>query len=200
MAAVVTEGVRKRTRLESDERRRQILDSARDLLSSRPYSEVSMADLAEAAGVARGLLHHYFGSKRDLYLAVVRDSIQLPSLPAGDAWEASVERWLAMIDDNRELWMAALRAGGVGADPEVESMLDEGKELIAEQALRAVGIAEPTPAMLAMTRGFGGFTEEVTREWLVRGRLTREQVRVLLAGGLPLLVRDLLPAALAVES
>src|SRR5690606_33424180 len=81
LLAVTTGGetVRKRTRLESDERRRQILDAARALLATRPYNEVSMADLAEAAGVARGLLHHYFGSKRDLYLAIVRDTVRVPT-------------------------------------------------------------------------------------------------------------------------
>ena len=150
-----------------------------------------MADLAEAAGVARGLLNHYFGSKRELYLAVVRESVQLPAMPEADVWEASVDRWLQLIDDNRELWVAAISAGGVGADAEVRSIVDESKEVIAEQALRAVGVAEPTDAQRAVARGFGGLTEELTQEWLVRGRLDREQVRTLLVASLPELVRIL---------
>ena len=152
-----------------------------------------MSDLAEAAGVARGLLHHYFGSKRDLYLAVVRETVQVPSLPEGERWEGSVDRWLALIDDNRELWIAAINAGGIGHDPEVESILDAGKEVVAEQALKAIGFEDPSPTMRALVRGFGGFTDELTREWLVRGRLTREQVRVLLVATLPLLVTEVLP-------
>lgn len=66
---------RKRVRLEHDERRQQILAAARRLFCDRPYSEVSMADLASAAGVTRGLLHHYFGAKRYLYLEVTRQLI-----------------------------------------------------------------------------------------------------------------------------
>lgn len=203
MAPVAEGSVRKRTRLESDERRRQILDAARHLLSTRPYSEVSMSDLAAAAGVARGLLHHYFGSKRDLYLAVVKDTVRVPNIPVPEAdperratqrWEASVVRWLDMIEENRHLWTAALNAGGVGADDEVRAIVDAGKEHIAGQALKAIGIEEPTPTMRALVRGFGGFTEELTREWLQKERLTRDQVQVLLARSLPLLVREILPA------
>ena len=41
---------RKRTRLESDERRKQILDAAIEVLSTRPYSEVSMSDLVLQEG------------------------------------------------------------------------------------------------------------------------------------------------------
>ena len=100
---------RKRVRLDYDERRQLILDAARRLFCQRPYSEVSMADLAEAAGVARGLLHHYFGSKRDLYLAVMRDLLQVPTIPlpdhasrleAGQVWETSVEGWMRLIESN----------------------------------------------------------------------------------------------------
>jgi AcrR family transcriptional regulator len=198
-----TRSARKRTRLESDARRKQILDAARHVLSTRPYSEVSMSDLADAAGVARGLLHHYFGSKRDLYLALVRDTVRVPTIPvptddperrALQVWDVSVDRWLQMVDDNRELWLAADKARGIGHDPEVEAIVDESKEVIAEQALAAIGIDDPTPTTRALMRGFGGLVEELTREWLVRERLTREQVRVILSGSLPLLVRDVLPS------
>jgi AcrR family transcriptional regulator len=179
------------SRLDADERRRQILASAQQLLSSRPYDEVSMHDLAEAAGVARGLLNHYFGSKRDLYLAVVRESVRLPSLPEGELWEASVDRWLQMIEANRSLWIAAINASGIGVDPEVQSIIDESKEVVSEQALRALGVDSPTDAQRAAARGFGGLTEELTREWLVKERVTREQVRAMLAVALPVLVRAL---------
>ncbi|HEX4902754.1 MAG TPA: helix-turn-helix domain-containing protein, partial [Acidimicrobiales bacterium] len=58
----------RRVRLDSEERRSQILQAATGLFLRRPYADVSITDIAEAAGVARGLLHHYFESKRALYL------------------------------------------------------------------------------------------------------------------------------------
>jgi AcrR family transcriptional regulator len=175
------------------------LAAARPLLSSRPYSEVSMTDIAEAAGVARGLLHHYFGSKRELYLEIVREVMSVPFLPtpedapelrATEIWSRSVDRWVELIDADRELWITALSAGGIGHDAEVQRLLDAGREAVAVNALQAVGIIEPTPTMLALVRGYGGFTEALVREWLVQERLSKEEVRLLLAESLPVLVRD----------
>lgn len=67
-----------RTRLSPDERRQQIVDAASELYRERRYDDISMEELAAAAGVARGLLHHYFGSKRELFLAVMTQSVRLP--------------------------------------------------------------------------------------------------------------------------
>ncbi len=209
MVSNPAEGTRKRVRLEHDERRALILAAARRLLSTTPYSAVSTTDIAAEAGVARGLLHHYFGSKRELYLEVVRDVVQVPVIPipeedpdlrASQIWELSVDRWLDLIEANRDLWIAALGTGGIGHDREVDAILDDGKEVVAEQALKAMGVADPSPVMLALVRGFGGFTEELTREWLLRGRLDRGQVRTLLAGAMPLLVRELFPQVVDVPS
>lgn len=197
---------RKRVRLEYDDRRAQILVAARKLFVRRPYSEVSMADLAEAAGVARGLLHHYFGSKRDLYLAVVRQLVQVPTMPlpdeddltdldADNVWDLSVDGWMHLIEANRDLWLAAIGAGGVGRDPELDEILDEARELTAARCLEALGI-DPTSAsgeVRALVRAYGALAEETTREWLERQRLTREQVRALLRRALPLLIEQLLP-------
>lgn len=199
---------RKRVRLDYDERRQLILDAARRLFCQRPYSEVSMADLAEAAGVARGLLHHYFGSKRDLYLAVMRELLQVPTIPlpddssrleAGQVWEASVEGWMRLIESNRELWLTAIGAGGTGRDPELEGLLDDARELTAVRVLDALGMdADAAPVeLMALVRGYGGLAQEVTREWLERGRLTRHQANVLLRGALPSLVDQVLPHVLA---
>ena len=197
---------RKRVRLDHDDRRAQILAAARKLFVQRPYSEVSMAELAEAAGVARGLLHHYFGAKRDLYLAVVRQVVRVPTMPlpdpaevedlgADNLWDLSVDGWMHLIEANRDLWLTAIGAGGVGRDPELDEILDEARELTAERCLEALGV-EPASAsdeVRALVRAYGAFAEETPREWLERRRLTREQVRALLRRALPLLLEQLLP-------
>src|SRR3954447_20442807 len=66
-------------RLEPDARREQILVCAIQLFGDRPYPAVSTTDIAQAAGVARGLINHYFGTKRDLYLEVVRRMVTIPA-------------------------------------------------------------------------------------------------------------------------
>jgi len=59
------------TRLEAAQRRDQILDAANALFAERGYDEVSIEDIASAAGVTRGLVHHYFGGRKEVYLALV---------------------------------------------------------------------------------------------------------------------------------
>ena len=58
-------------RLKPAERRDQILDVANTLFAERGYEEVSVEDIARAAGVTRGLVHHYFGGRTDVYLALL---------------------------------------------------------------------------------------------------------------------------------
>ena len=61
----------KRRRLPPEQRRAQLLDAAGDLFAERGYEEVSVEDIARAADVQRGLVHHYFGGRKDVYLALV---------------------------------------------------------------------------------------------------------------------------------
>jgi AcrR family transcriptional regulator len=187
------------TRLDHDERRAQILTAARKLFSKRRYASVSMKDIADDAGVARGLLHHYFGSKHDLYLEVVREMVRLPTLPVAvgstddQLWARSVDAWLDLIEANRDAWLAAMRAGETGDDPDMREVLDESSELVAERVMEALGLSLDSPVTRAVVRSYGGLAQEATREWLERGRLTRAQVKVLLAGTMPLIASDLLP-------
>jgi AcrR family transcriptional regulator len=190
-------------RLERDERRSQILAVAAQLFSERHYASVSTKDIADAAGVARGLLHHYFGSKRDLYLEVTREMLRVPALPlladptatADELWASSVDGWLDLMEANRETWLSVTRAGETGHDPQLREILDEASELVVERVLQALGLdGDDVPSELrAVVRAYGGLAQEATREWLERGRLERAQVRILLVGVMPLIASELLP-------
>ena len=57
------------------ERKRQILESAARLFSSRRFDEVQMDDIAHEAGVAKGTLYNYFQAKEELYFAVVFEGL-----------------------------------------------------------------------------------------------------------------------------
>ncbi len=195
-----------RRRLEHDERRRQILTCARRLFSERPYASVSTSDIAGEAGIARGLLHHYFGTKRDLYLEVVKSLVRMPSNPVplqapGRGIEMvidqSVDRWLTMLERNSGTWLAAIGARGLGRDPEVEAILDRAREQAADRLIEALQTyeADRAPSELrAAIRAYSGFAEAASVEWLQRSRLTREQTHALLVQGFLSIVRDVLPA------
>jgi AcrR family transcriptional regulator len=193
-------------RLDHDERRRQILACASRLFSERHYAAVSTSEIAREAGVARGLLHHYFGTKRDLYLEVVRTLVRMPSNPvplqhSGHGIEVvideSVERWLTMLQRHRGTWLAAIGVPGLGRDAEVEAILDQAREQAADrliEALQTFEAAQPPPELRATIRAYSGFAEAASVEWLQRRRLSREQVHVLLVQGFLSIVRDVLPA------
>jgi AcrR family transcriptional regulator len=50
-------------------RERQVLDVATEEFGRRGYEATTVAAVATRVGVTKPLLHHYFGSKQDLYLA-----------------------------------------------------------------------------------------------------------------------------------
>jgi AcrR family transcriptional regulator len=192
-------------RLEHDERRRQILAVARRLFSERSYAAVSTSDIAREAGVARGLLHHYFGTKRELYLEVVRALVLMPSNPVPLSSDGglevvigeSVDRWLEMLERNRGTWLAAVGAQGLGRDVEVEAILDEAREQAVDRLIEAVGPDSASPELRAVLRAYSGLAESASLEWLHRDRLTREQVQTLLVESFLALVREVLPAVAA---
>ncbi|MFQ6392986.1 TetR/AcrR family transcriptional regulator [Nocardia sp. KC 131] len=193
----------RRRRLEPDERRAQILACAIDMFGERPYAAVSTAELGQRAGVARGLINHYFGNKRDLYLAVVRRMVTLPRLddmvtPSGtdrERVDASVHWLLDVISEHGSTWVKVTSHEGVGNDPEVQHILDQADDAAAERMLLMVGRAASTHSaeLRAMVRAFGGLVKVAGREWITRGTLTREQVHVLLSDMLMTLMTETMP-------
>ena len=81
------------TRLSADERRAQLERIAGRMFADGGYHGVSMEQLAMAAGVSKPVLYQHFPSKRDLYLALVRDAV--------DEMETRVRAALADTTDNR---------------------------------------------------------------------------------------------------
>jgi AcrR family transcriptional regulator len=193
-------------RLDTSERRRQILSAARRLFSDRHYGSVSTADIAEAAGVTRGLVHHYYGGKRELYLEVVRSLLELPpglfadELANGDpavALGAAVDRWLDVSERSGGVLLAAHGAQGFGRDAEIEAIFDSARERTADAVIAILrpgrSVSEAPAELRATVRAYAGFVEAATFDWLRGGPLSRAQLRELLVGGLLALDRDVIP-------
>lgn len=182
-------------RLEPDARREEILDGASRLFADRPYAAVSLVEVAREVGVARGLVNHYFGTKRALYLEVVRRLTTIPAdavedLPAGsraDRAGAAVDWFLDTVEQRRGLWLAvgAGSGAGGGGDPDVDAVLAEADEVAVDRVVVALlapdGVADAVgPLVRARLRSFFGLVRAASREWLVRGSLDRAQTRTLL--------------------
>jgi len=194
-----------RRRLDPGERSEQILAAATAVFRDQEYPAVSLDAVASAAGVTRGLLHHYFGSKRDLYLAVVERQVRVPpdmrivpdgaSGDLGEVLAVCVDGWLAAIEAVGGLWAGAAGGGGM-ADPDVDAVVTRARDELVERMLVEV----PFPAELdrdllrSALRCFAALARVASEEWLVAGTLTRAQAAALLHRTLLGLATDAVPA------
>ncbi|MEV7199663.1 TetR family transcriptional regulator [Streptomyces griseoluteus] len=71
-------------RAESADTRDRILGAAREEFSERGYEKTSVRGIAKAAGVDSALVHHYFGTKEQVFEAAVSVAFA-PALAAPDA-------------------------------------------------------------------------------------------------------------------
>ncbi len=173
------------------------------MFGERPYAAVSTAELAQRAGVARGLINHYFGNKRDLYLAVVRRMVTLPRpdnmlVPAGplpDRVDASVRWLLDTIGEHGTTWVKVTGLEGIGDDPDVQRILDEADNAAADRVVQMMGLSDSlhSEQLRALVRCYGGLVKAAGREWIVRGSLDRAQVHELLSDTLLTLITQSFP-------
>ena len=178
----------RRARLTTDARREQLVALGGEIFSERPFDEVSIDDIAAAAGISKGLLYHYFPSKRDFYVAVVReaaDEMQVVTdapadLPAIERLSAGLDRYLEYVETHARGFATVLRAG-IGSDPEVAAIVEEVRSAMAGRILDDLALTGPRPPGVRIAvRGWVGFAEAASLEWLERREITRDELRDLL--------------------
>ena len=187
----------KYSRLDPAQRREQMLDAANDLFAERGYEEVSVEDIARSAGVTRGLVHHYFGGRTEVYVALLErlDAIREEPLrpPVGRSARArvadSVSRWLDWTEANRTIYLGTIAPGEDIADPEVRRVVaDLRGRAVALLATFHADIAEDSPRLRYALECWTGLNRAATRRWL-RGEATREATQELLASTLEHVLR-----------
>jgi AcrR family transcriptional regulator len=172
-----------------DARRAQLVRLGIDLFAARAYDEVSIDELARAAGVSKGLLYHYFPTKRDFYVATVQEAarqlLELTEAPHTmaplDRLRASLDAYLDYVDAHAPAY-AALMRGGIGSDPEVARVIDDTRATMCERLLRELPEVTPTPLIRTAVRGWLGFCEATSLEWIERRAVGRTEVRDLMLG------------------
>jgi AcrR family transcriptional regulator len=182
----------RRRRLSVDERREELLRVGMELFSSRPYEEIWVEEIAERAGVSRGLMYHYFPTKRDFYVAVNRAAaaevgeLTAPtrSLPLAERLRAGIDAYLRYAEAHPHGFLTAYR-GSLAGDPEVRATVEEGRERQSARILEAFDSdREPTALLRLAAYGWTAMAQAVTADWLWRRALRRDAVRDLLADAL----------------
>ncbi len=88
---------RTRSQPRSDNRRRQVLEAAADLIVEKGYHGTSMRDIAKYTGMLPGSLYYHFPSKEALLTAVFEEGVQRISDRVDEALEsAETEPWLRL--------------------------------------------------------------------------------------------------------
>ncbi|GAA2401805.1 TetR/AcrR family transcriptional regulator [Streptomyces glaucosporus] len=188
----MTTGVRRRMGVE--ERRQQLIDVALRLFSDRSPQDVSIDDIATAAGISRPLVYHYFPGKHSLYEAAVRraaDELAArfdvpPGGPFGARLLLVMGRYFDFVEEHASGFSALLRGGSAAGSARTDAVIDEVRQAAYEQLLAHLGIADPGPRLALVIRTWVGVAEATALNWLQersipRWELERRLVHELLA-------------------
>jgi AcrR family transcriptional regulator len=175
--------VPRRKRLELPERREQLLSLAVLAFSSKSYDEVSVDDLAQSAGVSKGLLYHYFPSKRELYVATVRAAAEQliervlpdPTLSVRDQIALGLDGYLSFVEQNAAAYSSLIQSG-IGRDDEVLSIMDNTRVRFVSIMIERGGQTLLNPAQQTLLRGWVGMVEAASLDWVKRRSMTREEL------------------------
>ncbi len=183
-AARMTTGVRRRMGVE--ERRQQLISVALELFSHRSPEDVSIDEIAAAAGISRPLVYHYFPGKQSLYEAALRRAadelagrfVEPREGPLGVRLLRVMGRFFDFVDDHGPGFSALMRGGPAVGSSTTNAMIDEVRQAAYEQILAHLGITEP-PARLAMVvRSWVSLAESTALIWLDGRAIPRAELEL----------------------
>ncbi|MDX3247437.1 MULTISPECIES: helix-turn-helix domain-containing protein [unclassified Streptomyces] len=162
-------------RLSVEERRSQLLDAALSLFAHRVPEDVSLDDVAEAAGVSRPLVYRYFpGGKQQLYEAALRSAAeelnhcfdeprQGPLLPR---LARALDRYLTFVARHDAGFSALLQGGSVVETSRTTAIVDGVRRAAAEHLYSHLGVADPGPRLRMTVRMWITAVEAASLIWL----------------------------------
>jgi AcrR family transcriptional regulator len=187
----------KRVRLSPEARRAQLIELGVEMLATRTLDELSVEDIAQQAGISRGLLFHYFSSKQEFHTEVVRAAAHEllrrtepdPSLAPVEALRASLTAFVEYVEENPDNYTSLVR-GAASGDTEMRAIFDDTRARLAGRVIAMVGdmgLAMGPRAELAV-HGWVAFAEACVIGWLGSPAVGRDQLLDLLTKALPALV------------
>src|SRR5687768_404579 len=166
-----------RLRLETDERRKQLVELGLEWFGAKAYDEVSIDDIAQAAGISKGLLYHYFPTKRAFYVACVRSAAaHLLAMTETPEDTPPLERLTRGLDTYLEYVRAhgpayaTLMRSGAAVDPEAVVIVDETRATFLERITQGMGtggsVDLSSPLLRIALVGWVGLAEAASLKWV----------------------------------
>jgi AcrR family transcriptional regulator len=178
------------TRMQVDDRRRQLLERGAELFATHSFTELSMAKIAREAGISKALLYHYFPSKQDFFVATLQQGAEEiarrtepdPDLPPIEALAGSLDAFLGWIEENETAYRKLMES--VGSVPEVQTLIDGIRDATSARILEGLGAPDPPPKLRAAARAWLWFMDGAILDWLEHKDMSRAELRDLLLGSL----------------
>ena len=163
------------------ERRELILSAARRAFASRPYEEVSLADVAQEAQASEALVHKYFAGKAGLYAPRPRPAAHArpapprradDALPEGssarDRVRTSVLTYLDFIAERSPGWVTYQVLAGHDPGDEAARVRREAREAAVTALAQVVGGSRGHRDDFALW-GYLGFLDDACLRWVHAG-------------------------------
>ncbi|MFF8863367.1 MULTISPECIES: TetR/AcrR family transcriptional regulator [unclassified Streptomyces] len=184
-----------RRRMGVDERRQQLIGVALELFSRRSPDEVSIDEIASAAGISRPLVYHYFPGKLSLYEAALKRAAEdlagrfaePHEGPLGARLLRVMRRFFDFVDEHGPGFSALMRGGpavsadGIGAKDHVSAtnaLIDSVRQAAYEQMLSHLGVAEASPRLELVVRSWISLAESTALLWLDGRRIPRAELEL----------------------
>jgi len=178
----MTTGVRRRMGVE--ERRQQLIGVALELFSQRSPDDVSIDEIASAAGISRPLVYHYFPGKLSLYEAALkRASEDLAARfaepqegPLGNRLLRVMRRFFDFVDDHGPGFSALMRGGPAVGSSATNALVDSVRQSAYEQILSHLGVEDPPARLELVVRSWISLAESTALIWLDGRRIPRGEL------------------------
>lgn len=180
----MTTGVRRRMGVE--ERRQQLIGVALDLFSHRSPDDVSIDEIAAAAGISRPLVYHYFPGKLSLYEAALQraaddlaDRFMEPREgPLGARLLRVMGRFLDFVDGHGPGFSALMRGGPAVGSSTTNALIDSVRQAAYVQILTHLGITDPPVRLELVIRSWISLAESTALIWLDGRRIPRAELEL----------------------
>lgn len=157
-------------------RREEILESALDVIARKGYQAASLKEIAEVVGVTPAALLHYFGSKEELFTAILRKRDEHDSAdPAFQGGADPSSGFISVIRHNTEVpGLVALfsRLSVDAADPEhpAHQYFLDRSERIRESIAASFGSDAQHPSTLdadTLARVIQAASDGLQLQWMI---------------------------------
>lgn len=180
----MTTGVRRRMGV--GERRQQLIGVALDLFSRRSPEDVSIDEIAAAAGISRPLVYHYFPGKQSLYEAALRRAAdelaarfqEPPEGPLGARLLRVMGRFFDFVEEHGPGFSALMRGGPAVGSSTATAMIDGVRQAAYEQIITHLGVSEPPARLELVVRSWVSLAESTALIWLDGRRIPRAELEV----------------------